>query len=164
MRKNLPFIFLFVVVAVVVGGYLGFTSLNAEKKAVKNQNVKAVPPNFVEGDTASSLSPEQQTGDREEKVSPQTIEETNVENADPKAGEKIVWGEIKAVDVEQRVLTIDQEMDDNSVKISPNVPVNQEAIIRTKQEVISLARIKPGDNVGVIITEEGQARAVLVNY
>jgi len=87
-----------------------------------------------------------------------------VENVDPKAGEMIVWGEVKAVDIEKRIITIDQEMDDNSVKISPNVAVKKDAVVRTREDVISLERVKAGDVVGAIITSDGNARAVLVNY
>jgi len=160
LRRNLP---LLVLVVVVFGGYLGFVSLTKkDTPPVSFRNDIKVPPQITEDTGSSSIS--SQNGNKEIKVSPQAIEETNVPNADPKAGELIVWGEIKAVDIDKRVLTIDQQMDDNSIKISPNIPVNKEAIIRTKQSIISLARLKPGDTVGVIVTKDGQARAVLVNY
>ncbi len=163
MRKNLPFLILFVVVAVVIGGYLGFTSLNEEKTVIpENRDIKAAPPQISEDEVDSGSKV--QSIDRESELSPQTLKETNVENADPNAGEMIVWGEVKAVDIDKRIITIDQEMDDNSVKISPNVAVKKDAIVRNKEEVISIERVKAGDVVGVIVTKDGKARAVLVNY
>ncbi|WP_418791648.1 hypothetical protein [Phosphitispora sp. TUW77] len=163
MRKNLPFLVLFVVVALVIGGYLCFTSLNEEKIIIpENRDIKALPPQIADDESASSNK--FQNGDRDLEFSPQTLEETNVENADPSAGEMIVWGEVKAVDIDKRIITIDQEMDDNSVKISPNVAVKTDAVVRTRDEVISLERIKAGDMVGAIITSDGNARAVMVNY
>ncbi|MBU7008446.1 hypothetical protein [Phosphitispora fastidiosa] len=163
MRKNLPFLVLFVVVAVVIGGYLGYTSLNEEKTVIpENRDIKAVPPQIAddESDSGNKL----QASERGSDLSPQTLKETDVENVDPKAGEMIVWGEVKAVDIDKRIITIDQEMDDNSVKISPNVAVKKDAVVRTKDDVSSLERIKAGDIVGAIITSDGNARAVLVNY
>lgn len=161
MRKHLPLMILVIVVVMVLGGYLGYTSLTQDKipPVIRESNPPPAP-----NDGADDLSINSKNVEKDIKVSPQTIEKTNVPNADTKAGELIVWGEVKAVDVDKWILTIDQQMDDNSVKISPNVPVNKNAVIRTKQEVISLAQINPGDSVGIIVTKDGQARAVLVNY
>ncbi len=149
------------VMALVIGGYLGFTSLTKEKTPSAVRDGK-IPPRKIIGDDSSS-GQQSKTGSNK-KVSPQSFEQTQVPNADPKSGELIVWGEVKAVDVDNRILTIDQQMDDNSIEISPNVPVSKNAIVRTKTDIISLARVKPGDTVGIIITGEKQARAVLVNY
>ena len=160
MRRHMPLLVLVVVVVLVIGGYLGYTSLTKEKTLPIGRDVK-VPPTQGLGDDRPS---DKKSGEADKTVSPQAIEETNVPNVDTKSGELIVWGEIKAVDVDKRVLTIDQQMDDNSVKISPNVPVNKNAIIRSKKEVLSLAQVKTGDSVGIIVTKDGQARAVLVNY
>ncbi|MHB9093138.1 MAG: hypothetical protein ACYC21_00585 [Eubacteriales bacterium] len=160
MRKHLPLMTLIVVVVMVIG-YLGFTSLT--KKKTQPTVRDKIPPAQIAGDDSSAGTPSK-SGDMEKKVSPQAIEQASVPNADTKLGELIVWGEIKAVDVDKWVLTIDQQMDDNSVKINPNVPVNKNAIIRNKEEVISLAQVKPGDSVGIIVTKTRQARAVLVNY
>ncbi len=161
LRKHLPFMILMVVVALVIGGYLGFTSLSDRTAPRTVPDLKVPPANIIADDSASQSSAKTEKG---KTVPTQAIKETNVPEVNPKAGEIIVWGEIKAVDVDKRVLTIDQQMDDNSVKISPNVPVNKEAIIRTKEKVISLAQVKSGDSVGIIVTKDGQARAVLVNY
>lgn len=161
LRKHLPFMILMVVVALVIGVYLGFTSLSDRMAPPTVRDLKVPPANIITDDGASQSSTRTEKG---KTVSTQDIKETNVPEVNPKAGEIMVWGEVKAVDIDKRVLTIDQQMDDNSVKISPNVAVNKEAIIRTKEKVISLAQVKLGDSVGIIVTKNGQARAVLVNY
>src|SRR5690606_27665725 len=92
------------------------------------------------------------------------VDDASISQVDPNAGEVMVWGEIKAIDVDKRILTIDQQLDDNSIETSPNVQVDKNAVIRNKDQVISLHQIKPGDTVGMIVTKNGQARAVLVNY
>ena len=160
MKKHLPLLVLAFVVVFVIGGYIAFTSNNKQQAPITVRDIKAPPTQSVGDD--KSLNQSSKGG--EQKVSARTIEETNVPSVDPKAGEMIVYGEVKAVDVDKRVLTIDQQMDDNSVKVSPNIPVNKDAIIRSKQEIVPLAQIKPGDSVGIIVTKDGQARAVLVNY
>jgi len=162
LKKHLPLIVLIMVVVLVVGGYLGFSSLTKEKTPPVVRDVK-VPPPKIEGDDKSSAEGSK-TGLKGNQVSSEAIKESNIPAMDPKAGEMMVSGEIKAVDVDKRVLTIDQQMDDNSIKISPNVPVSKDAIIRTKEAPISLAQVKSGDSVGIIVTKDGQARAVLVNY
>jgi len=162
LRKHLPLVILVVIVVLVIGGYLGYSSLKQEHSPPAGGDIKVAPPKIVGDDTPSIDQPE--ITDKEKKDSLSNLEDSNIPNSDPNLGETVVWGEIKAVDVDKRVLTVDQHMDDNSIKISPNVPVLKEAIIRTKEEVISLAQVKPGDTVGIIVTREGQARAVLVNY
>ena len=162
MKRNLPLLALFTVVAIVVVCYLGYSSIKKEQVPPTIGDVK-IPPAKIVGDDASS-GKQQQSGADEKKITSKTIEKTNIPVVNPKAGELIVQGEIKAVDVDKRILTIDQQMDDNSVKISPNVPVDQNAIIRTREKIISLSQINSGDSVGVIVNKDGQARAVLVNY
>lgn len=160
MKKHLPLFILVLVVVFVIGGYIAYTTTSKQQAPITVRDIK-VPPTQSAGDDKSSI---QSGNNGEKKVSAKTIEETNVPSVDPKKGEMIVYGEIKAVDIDKRVLTIDQQMDDNSVKISPNIPVNKDAIIRSKKELLSLAQINSGDSVGIIVTKDGQARAVLVNY
>ena len=159
MRKNLPLLVLLTVVVLVIGGYLGYTSLTHISTPPAVRDVK-VPPAKIEGDVTSSNN----KSDKGNNVPSGEIEKTNVLPVDPQVGEVMVWGEVKAVDIDRRVITIDQQMDDNSKQVSPNVPVNKDAVIRTKGEIISLTLVKPGDSAGLIITKDGQARAVLLNY
>lgn len=158
MKKHLPLLTLAFVVLFVMGGYIAHTSINKKQVPINVREVKVPQVQSVSDDRSLSQS------SAENKVSAKSIEETSVPSVDPKVGEIIVYGEVKAVDVDKRVLTIDQQMDDNSVKISPNIPVNKDAVIRSKQEIVPMAKISPGDSVGVIVTKDGQARAVLVNY
>ena len=159
MNRNLPLLVLFAVVVLVIGGYLGYTSLIHKSTPPVVRDVK-VPPAKIEEDVTSLKNDANKGND----LRSGEIEETNVPPVDPKAGEVMVWGEVKAVDIDRRVITIDQQMDDNSKQVSPNVPVNKNAVIRTKVEISSLSLVKPGDSAGLIITKDGQARAVLLNY
>lgn len=161
MRRNLPLLVLVTAMVLVMGGYVGCTSLTQKNNPPATRDVK-VPPAKIEGDTTSSTN--SLKSHKVNSLSSADIAETNIPPVDPMVGEIIVWGEIKAVDVDRRVITIDQQMDDNSTQVSPNVAVNKNAIIRTKDEVISLSLVKPGDVAGLILTKEKQARAVLLNY
>jgi hypothetical protein len=158
LKKNLPLVILIGVVALVVGCYLGFSSFSKDKTVAVNRDLTVPPANTNKKD---SISVNQVYGDPVKKDLPK---ENDIPSAEPKKGETVVWGEVKAVDVDKRVLTIDQQMDDNSVKIGPNVPVDKDAVVRTKDKVITLSQVKLGDSVGIIVTKEGQGRAVLVNY
>ncbi len=169
MRKNLPRIFLGLVVTLVVAAYIGHSPISKESTPQVDRDVKVSPAQIV-GDDTSSGKPIN-TDIEETIISAEIAGKLDAEGdteipaeVDSKAGEIMVYGEVKATDVDKRILTIDQHMDDNSVKISPNVPVSKEAIVRNKMEVISLAQIKSGDTVGIIVTKDLQARAVLVNY
>lgn len=162
MKRNMPFLALVFIVALVIGGFLGYASRFRGTTKPEARDIK-VPPAQIVGDDSPSGS-QSNLGVKDKKPSSEDIRETNVPDVDPKSGEVIVWGEVKAVDVDKRILTIDQEMDDNSVQISPNVPVSKEAVIRTKSEVMSLSQLKQGDAVGIIVTKAGQARAVLIDY
>ncbi|HWI54121.1 MAG TPA: hypothetical protein VNT57_00375 [Desulfobacteria bacterium] len=172
MRKNLPRIILGLVVTVVVAANMGYSSLDKGSTPQVDRDVKVSPAQIV-GDDTSSGKPintdieekiiSSENAGKRDKAGKGDEAETPAE-VDSKAGEIMVYGEVKATDVYKRILTIDQHMDDNSVKISPNVPVSKDAIIRNKIEVISLAQIKYGDTVGVIVSKDLQARAVLVNY
>lgn len=160
MRKNLPLIVLGLVVALVVVAYIGYSSSKKEQAPPVIRDVKVSPAEITGDDTPSDNKVKSEEG----KITVSETKEANIPEVNAKSGEMMVWGEVKAIDVDKRILTIDQQMDDNSVKISPNVPVSKDSIIRSKNQILSLAQIKPGDSVGAIVTKEGQARAVLINY
>lgn len=161
MKKNLPLLILFLVVAAVIAGYLGYNSIPKKDAPPAVRDVK-MPPAQIVGDDSSSGK--QAKKEETQKEVSESIKKSDVPEVDPKKNEMMVWGELKAVDIDKRILTIDQQMDDNSVKISPNVPVHKDAIVRTKSGVIPLSQLKTGDTVGIILSKDGQARAVLVNY
>jgi len=166
LKKQLPLLVLVFVVLFVIGGYIVHTSTNSQQAPITVRDVKVPPTQNVSDGRSLNESSSKSSGNisGEMTLSARSIEETNVPSVDPKAGEIIVYGEVKAVDVDKRVLTVDQQMDDNSVKVSPNIPLNKDAVIRSKQKVLTMAQMKPGDSVGVIVTKDGKARAVLVNY
>lgn len=161
MRKNLPLLLLGLVVAMVVTAFIGYTSYKKEQAPPAARDVK-VSPAKITGDDSSS-GKQSDNGEEKKEISGD-VKDAKIPQVNPKLGEVMVWGEIKAIDVDKRILTIDQQLDDNSIKVSPNVPVDKDAVIRNKDNEISLPQILPGDTVGMIVTKNGQARAVLVNY
>jgi hypothetical protein len=161
LRKNLPLLVL-VGIVVLLGGYLIFNTFTQKEKlsapgtlknpAAENRNLPAAP---------GSQPPEQEQS--QPSAPDKQAEKSVVPDMNPSLGEVFIYGNVQDVDVEKRIVIIDQHMDDNSVKIKPNVPVKKDAVIQNKKQDIGLAQIKPGDSVGIILTKDGHARAVLVD-
>ncbi|GAB4259181.1 hypothetical protein Tfer_1507 [Thermincola ferriacetica] len=154
MKKNAP-MWIMVGIVVLLAGFLGFKAF--QEKTSPQPPVQAnFPP---KGGEKQTTDPSQEIKEVKQERKKSKIPET-----DPEQGEIFVEGEVKAVDVEKRILTIDQHMDDNSVSITPNVAVAKDAIIQNKESDVTLGEIKVGDIVGMILTKDRQARAVLVNF
>lgn len=158
MRKHLPLLVL-VGIVVLLGGYLVYNTFTEKEKPpvtresknspVTGQNTPAAPaPQEPATDLAQSSAPDKQA------------KKSVVPDSNPNQGEAFVYGKIKGVDVEKRIITIEQHMDDNSKTISPNIPVRKDAVIQNSKEDIGLAQLKPGDIVGIILTKDGHARFV----
>lgn len=161
MKKNLPLLILFSVVAAVVIGYLGYNWIPREETPPAVRDVKMPPAQIVGDDSSSGKQAKKEEAQKEVSKS---VANDEIADVDPNQGEMLVWGELKAVDIDKRILTIDQHMDDTSVKVSPNVPVEKDAILRDKSGSLTMAQLKPGDIVGIIVRKDGHGRAVLVNY
>ncbi len=161
MRKNLPLLVL-VGIVVLLGGYLVYNTFTQEAKPLVTRETKT--PMAAGQNTPAAPTPEKPApGQTQPPAANNQAKKSVVPETNPNQGEFFVYGEVKAVDMEKKIITIDQHMDDNSVKISPNVPVQKEAVIQNKQEDIGLAQLKPGDAVGIILTREGQARYIIVD-
>ena len=160
MRKHLPLLVL-VGIVVIFGGYLVYSTFTHKPKPIITRD--STTPSAAEQKTpAAQNSQEPSSGQTQPAASDNQAKKSVVPDSNPSQGEVFVYGKVQAVAVEERIITIDQQMDDNSVKISPNVPVKKEAVIQNKQQDMSLAQIKPGDNVGIVLTKDGHARAVIV--
>lgn len=155
MRRNLPLLVL-VGIVVILGGYLIF---NNQKPPAGSRNLSSQGPVQYEPQPPGPNHRSTQTQSAPEKQAEKSV----VPDTNPGQGEFFVQGKVIAVDVDKRIITINQHMDDNSVEIKPNVPVKKEAIIQNKKEDIGLAKIKVGGIVGMILTKDGFARAVLVD-
>ncbi len=159
MKKNLPLILL-IGIALCLAGFLGYKVVYGDK-APQVPRQGNLPQALQKSDPrpANSLPNNQPTGEAQK-----TKTKSKVKDTDPKKGEIFVQGEVKAVDVEKRIITFEQQMDDNSVSIAPNVPIASDAVIQNQQHDISLGEVKVGDIVGMVVTKDRQARAVLVNF
>lgn len=157
MRKNLPLLVL-VGIVVLFGGYLIYnTFTQKDRSSVTGENL----PSVTNRNLPAAQAPAQ--GQTQPSAPGKQAKKSVVPDLNPGQGEVFIYGKVQAVDVDKRIITIDQQMDDNSVKINPNVPVNKEAIIQNKKEDVSLTQLKAGDNVGIVLTRDGHARAVLVD-
>ncbi|MEW6522784.1 MAG: GerMN domain-containing protein [Bacillota bacterium] len=91
-----------------------------------------------------------------------------IADCDPRRGEMFIEGEVKAVKVEENAIVIDQHLQDaRSVKVNPTVQLRSDVIIHLQgpgheATEITLPEVKKGDVVGIILTSEGTARAVIV--
>lgn len=155
MRRNLPLLVL-VGIVVILGGYLIF---NNKETPETNRNLPAQRPAQNQSRPPGQTQPSNQTQPSPDIQAKKSV----VPDTDPRQGEYFIQGEVKAVDVEKRIITIEQHMDDNSKTVNPNIPVKKEAIVQNKKEDVGLAQIKAGDIVGLVLTKEGFARAVLVD-
>lgn len=91
-----------------------------------------------------------------------------IEPSDPTRGEAFIYAEILAVDLETRLLTIDQHFEPGSVDAGGSVRVAAVAQVRGLEDgqpviPMDLADLQPGHVVGMIMTAEGTIRAILVD-
>lgn len=154
---------LIIVLILLVAGFFAYSQFH-DKTTAKNAKVDKTP--VKSQDNTKPVDATSPGNDSPVKNSPgtPTAKKTPFSNSDPTKGELFVEGKVKSVDVDKRIITIIQSMDDNSNPINPNVPVKKDAVIQDKNSDIVISQIKVGDTVSMVITADGQARAVLVNY
>ena len=143
------------VVILLVAGFFTYSQIHDKVNQKAQTDKTAVPENKVQETPVTTQK--DKPIDNQPKKSP-------VQTTDPVKKEIYVEGKVKSIDVEKRIVTITQLMDDNSKTINPNVPIMKDAVIQDKTNDILITQIKINDTVSMIITGEGQARAVLVNY
>jgi len=87
--------------------------------------------------------------------------------ADLLKGERFIYGTILKVDYEKRELTIEQHMDDNSIKSDPILKVRNDAIIilhrNDKYMNIDFQDIKIGDIFGLVLDGYGMVRGIIIS-
>ncbi|SNX53150.1 Gmad2 immunoglobulin-like domain-containing protein [Thermoanaerobacterium sp. RBIITD] len=105
---------------------------------------------------------------------------TKIPEADPTKGETFVYGIVKAINYDTRVVTIEREYQDTqdmNNKVGPDIKILPDAIIHFQAKVgfdsqsgykysekdISFSDIKVGDELGMILTKNKDARAVIVS-
>ncbi|WP_129596628.1 hypothetical protein [Anaerophilus nitritogenes] len=84
----------------------------------------------------------------------------------PYKGESFVYGEILNIDKENKILTIEQHFDDNSISIEPSIKVYENVIIifqrNDKKINLDFEDLKIGDQVGVVLNQQNIARGIIL--
>ncbi|ADH60302.1 Spore germination protein-like protein [Thermoanaerobacter mathranii subsp. mathranii str. A3] len=105
---------------------------------------------------------------------------TEIPETNPAEGETFIYGIVKAIDYENRIITIEREYQDSQDmknQVGPDIKVLPDAIIHFQAKVgydsqggfkyaekdISFAEIKIGDELGIILTKDKEARAIIVS-
>jgi len=104
---------------------------------------------------------------------------TPIPESDPKAGEAFIYGRVKNVDPEKRIVVIEREYTDSpdtQIKAGPDIYVLPDAIIHYQEKVgisasgyeyneydVELKDIKSDDELGIIITKDKKARAIIIS-
>ena len=88
--------------------------------------------------------------------------------SDPRVGEMFIEGRVTEVLTGERALRIEQFLSPDSPEVGPLVSLAVECIIHFQEpdlseREIALSDISVGDIVGIILTAEGNARAVIVS-
>jgi hypothetical protein len=104
---------------------------------------------------------------------------TPIKEADPTIGESFIYGKVKNIDYESRVVTIEREYQDAQdlrneagpdIKILPNavihfmakVSYNPESGVKYAERDVGINKIRVGDELGIILTKNKEARAVII--
>ncbi len=106
------------------------------------------------------------------------IKEGQVLGPNPKLGEIWVEGSVLGLDLTRRIITIDQHMDDNSVRIDPKVPVLKGAYLEKRTmgmgangaEIVDvqffsdgdLSRIHTGDTIRFVYLQDKKAAKAII--
>ncbi|MHB8170141.1 MAG: hypothetical protein ACYDG6_01150 [Thermincolia bacterium] len=78
--------------------------------------------------------------------------------------EIIVEGTVKSVNVKDRVINFSQEMDDNSLKVGPDVEVLKDAIIiKSSEGKVSLEAVQKGSYVTMVLDKDQRAKSVEIS-
>ncbi len=81
-------------------------------------------------------------------------------------GETFIYGEIVDVNYESRKIKIQQHFDDNSIKVNPDLKIRKDVVVllrrNNKTMNISIGDLRHGDDIGLILTKNGQVRGIIV--
>lgn len=163
------------------GGVIGLGSQNEltlKKKSDGTADIEAVHDNKV-----YSIKLIQPLGEGDNYIwviSNVSAEFTPIPETDPLKGESFIYGKVKAIDYANRIITIEREYQDAQdlrneagpdIKVLPNaiihfmakVSYDPEGGIKYAERDISFSEIKVGDELGIILTKDKEARAIIVS-
>lgn len=82
-------------------------------------------------------------------------------------GEIFVYGLITKIDFESRTIELEQHIDDNSIEITPILPVKEDVVIiiqrNDKTINIEFSDLKCGDVLGAVIDKDGFIRGIIMS-
>ncbi|QXM06486.1 hypothetical protein [Crassaminicella indica] len=86
--------------------------------------------------------------------------------SNPYKGENFIYGEILKIDKANKIITIEQHFDDNSISIEPNIKASENIIIiyqrNDKKMNLDFDDLKVGDIVGIVLNRENIARGMIL--
>lgn len=87
--------------------------------------------------------------------------------SNPYEGENFVYGEIIKMDKKNKLLTIEQHFDDNSISVEPNIHVSEGVVIilqrNDKKMNLGFNDLKVGDLIGAVLNKENIARGIILS-
>jgi hypothetical protein len=163
------------------GGIVGFDS-NDQFTLQSKENGKAVI-NAMHNNKAYVITLIQPEGVGENNIwviSDVNAQLIKISETDPSKGETFIYGVVKGINPDTRVLTIEREYQDApdmNNKVGPDVKVLPDAVIHFQEKIgynsqggykysekdISFDDIKIGDELGMILTKNKEARAIIVS-
>lgn len=125
------------------------------EKQTSNDNLNNNSEKTSEKDK-TSLS-KTKSNNQKKKIPPIPVKET-----DNHIGELRIEGQVLSVDEKSRTIKIDQVMDDNSVKVNPEIKISEDAVIQNNNGKIKISDISAGAVVDIILSNNKTARSVTV--
>lgn len=146
MTKRNPLLTAVLLAVFIVAGMVAF-SYWSERKASRSLTEKNTPVKMEKGG--------------EEQNYPLTGKaETLPDIFNLQEGEKLVRGTVIAVDLEKRIITV--KTGDEKLLGQTNIPLSRDATVWRQHEGSTLAEVKKGDRVAIIVSAEGMAKKVFI--
>lgn len=146
MTKKNPLLTAVLLAVSIVAGLVAF-SYWSERKASLSVKEEKAPVKMEKGG--------------EEQNYPLTgKDETRPDILNLQEGEKLVRGTVVAVDLEKRIITV--KTGDEKLLGQTNIPLSRDATVWRQHEDSTLAEVKKGDRVTIVVSAEGMAKKVFI--
>lgn len=146
MAKRNPLLTAVLLAVFIVAGLVAF-SYWSERKASRSLTEKNTPVKMEKGGEDQNYLV---TGK----------DETLPDTFNLQEGEKLVRGTVIAVDLEKRIITV--KTGDEKLLGQTNIPLSRDATVWRQHEGSTLAEVKKGDRVAIIVSAEGMAKKVFI--
>lgn len=82
-------------------------------------------------------------------------------------GEIFVYGIVTALDKEEKIITIEQHLDDNSMDVKPDLEIRDDVVIilqrNDKKMNLDISDLKAGEDLGLILDKNGLVRGIIIS-